>query len=109
MSEGLPAADIIVMGNILHDWGTESKQMLVRKARAALPEGGAFIAIENMIDDARREQAFGLLMSLNMLIETRDGYDYSFAQFDGWCSAAGFRRTEKMPLVGPSSAGIAWR
>ncbi|HTZ72144.1 MAG TPA: methyltransferase [Acetobacteraceae bacterium] len=109
MRDELPHADIVLMGNILHDWGTATKQMLVGKAFAALPDGGVFIAIENIIDDSRRENALGLMMSLNMLIETPEGYDYTFAQFDGWARAAGFRRTEKMPLAGTASAAIAWK
>lgn len=109
LTEDLPRADVITMGNILHDWGTATKEQLIRKAYAALPEGGVLIAIENIIDDARRENATGLLMSLNMLIETPEGYDYSFAQFDGWCRTAGFRRTEKLPLAGEASAAMAWK
>lgn len=109
LTEDLPQADVVTMGNILHDWGTATKEQLIRKAYAALPEGGVFIAIENIIDDARRENATGLLMSLNMLIETPEGYDYAFAQFNGWCRAAGFRRTEKLPLAGAASAAIAWK
>lgn len=109
MTDDLPAANVITMGNILHDWGTETKQMLIGKAYAALPEGGVFIAIENIIDDARRENAQGLLMSLNMLIETQEGFDYTFSQFDGWCRAAGFSRTEKLPLLGSASAAVAWK
>ena len=108
-SEELPAADVIMMGNILHDWGTETKQRLIAKAYAALPAGGAFIAVENIIDDARRQNAFGLLMSLNMLIKTTEGYDYTFAQFDGWCRQAGFCSTESFPLAGPASAAVAWK
>lgn len=109
MTDELPSADVITMGNILHDWGTAIKEMLIAKAYAALPSGGAFIAVENIIDDARRENVFGLLMSLNMLIETEDGYDYTFAQFDGWCRKAGFTRTEKIPLAGPASAAVAYK
>lgn len=109
LNDDLPAADVITMGNVLHDWGTATKEMLIRKACAALPSGGAFVAIENVIDDARRHNAMGLLMSLNMLIETPEGYDYTFAQFDGWCRAAGFSRTEIMPLTGSASAAIAWK
>ena len=109
MTEDLPRADVVLMGNILHDWGTATKEMLVAKAYAALPEGGVFIAIENIIDDARRENALGLLMSLNMLIETQEGYDYTFAQFDGWCRGAGFRSTEIMKLAGSASAAMAWK
>lgn len=107
--DDLPAADVITMGNILHDWSEDEKKMLIGKAHAALSEGGIFIAIENVIDDARRENAFGLLMSLNMLIETPEGFDYTGAQFDAWCKDAGFSRTEIVPLAGPTSAAIAYK
>lgn len=107
--DDLPSGDVIVMGNVLHDWDEEQKRMLIGKAYAVLPEGGRFVAIENVIDDARRENTFGLLMSLNMLIELPGGFDYTGAQFDGWCRDAGFERTEVVPLVGPTSAAIAYR
>lgn len=105
----LPRADVVTMGNILHDWNLEKKKILIRKAYDALPDGGAFIAIENLIDDARRENAFGLLMSLNMLIEFGDAFDYTGADFRQWCSEAGFRRFEVIPLAGPTSAAIAYK
>jgi hypothetical protein len=76
---------------------------------AALPAGGVFIAIENVIDDARRTNVRGLLMSLNMLLETGEGFDYTGAQFDTWCREAGFRRTEIVPLAGTTSAAIAYK
>jgi hypothetical protein len=103
----LPRADVITMGMILHDWNLEVKRMLVRKAYEALPEGGAFVVIENLIDDARRENAFGLLMSLKMIVETGEGFDYTSRDFAGWCREAGFRSVETMHLAGPASAGIA--
>ncbi len=102
-----PEADVITMGNILHDWGIKDKKMLIRKAYEALPKGGALVIIENIIDDERRKNAFGLLMSLNMLIETFDGYDYTAADFNEWATEAGFKQTSVMPLTGPSSAAIA--
>ncbi len=105
----LPQADVVTMGNILHDWNLESKKHLIGRAYEALPEGGAFIVIENLIDDARRENAFGLLMSLNMLIEFGDAFDYTDADFRGWCSEAGFQRFETLPLTGPTSAAIAYK
>jgi hypothetical protein len=83
--------------------------MLIRKAYEALPDGGAFIAVENLIDDARRENAFGLLMSLNMLIEFGDAFDYTGADFRKWCGEIGFTRFEIMPLAGPTSAAIAYK
>jgi hypothetical protein len=107
----LPHADVIVMGNVLHDWNESKKRQLIEKAYAALPQGGALIAIETIIDDERRQNAFGLLMSLNMLIElgADGGFDYTGAQYNAWCKAAGFTRTEVMPLVGPTSAAIAYK
>jgi hypothetical protein len=107
--DDLPQADIITMGNILHDWGYEDKLMLTKKAYNALPDGGAFIVIENIIDDERNKNAFGLLMSLNMAIETDHGYDFSASDFKQWSDEAGFRETEVLPLAGPSSAIIAYK
>ncbi|HEV8246499.1 MAG TPA: methyltransferase [Polyangiaceae bacterium] len=109
--DALPPADVIVMGNILHDWNEPGKEQLIAKAYAALPAGGALIAIENVIDDGRRQNAFGLLMSINMLIEfgAEGGFDYTGAQYDTWCRRAGFSRTEIVPLTGPTSAAIAFK
>ena len=105
----LPKADVITMGMILHDWNLEKKKMLIRKAYDALPQGGAFVVIEALIDDARRENAFGLLMSLNMLIEFGDAFDYSGSDFANWCREVGFREFEIIPLTGPSSAAVAYK
>jgi len=107
--DDLPKADVITMGNVLHDWNLEKKKLLIRKVYDALPQGGAFIAIENLIDDARRENAFGLLMSLNMLIELGDAFDYTGADFRGWCSEVGFKRFDVIGLAGPTSAAIAYK
>lgn len=107
--DDLPEADVITMGNILHDWNLEKKKMLIKKAYDALPDGGAFIVIENLIDDARRENAFGLLMSLNMLIEFGDAFDYTGADFRQWCSEVGFERFEVIALTGPTSAAVAYK
>src|SRR5260221_13748775 len=105
----LPKADLITMGMILHDWNLEKKKHLIRAAYDALPPGGALVAIEALIDDARRENVFGLLMSLNMLIEFGDAFDYSGADFRGWCQDAGFKRFEVIHLAGASSAAIAYK
>ena len=105
----LPPADVVTMGMILHDWNLEKKRQLIRSAYAALSEGGAFVVIENLIDDARRENAFGLLMSLNMLIEFGDAFDFSGAEFRTWCKEAGFRRFEVIHLAGPCSAAVAYK
>jgi predicted O-methyltransferase YrrM len=107
--DALPKADLITMGMILHDWNLEKKMHLIRAAYDALPPGGALVAIEALIDDARRENVFGLLMSLNMLIEFGDAFDYSGEDFRKWCGEAGFKRFDVIPLAGPSSAAVAYK
>ena len=102
-ADALPQADVIAMGHILHDWDLDTKRMLIGKAYDALPEGGSLIVYEAIIDDERRENAFGLLMSLNMLIETEGGFDYTAADCRGWMAEAGFRETRTEHLVGPDS------
>ncbi|MGN7885503.1 methyltransferase [Dyadobacter endophyticus] len=108
-NDAFPAADMVVMGNILHDWDEEQKIGLMRSAYAALPEGGVFVAIENVIDEDRKANVFGLLMSLNMLIETGTGFDYTMADFDRWARQVGFGSTSLLHLVGPTSAAIAMK
>ena len=109
LKDALPKADIITMGMILHDWNLEKKKHLIRLAYEALPENGAFIAIENLIDDERRTNAFGLMMSLHMLIEFGDAFDFTGADFWSWCQEAGFKRYEVLHLQGPCSAAIAYK
>ncbi|TMA89145.1 MAG: methyltransferase [Deltaproteobacteria bacterium] len=102
-TDPLPAADVLVMGHILHDWDLDEKRTLLRKVYATLEPGGALIVYEAIIDDERRRNAFGLLMSLNMLIETRGGFDYTGADCAGWMRQVGFRETYVEHLVGNDS------
>lgn len=104
--QDLPKADVVLMGHILHDWDLATKKMLVRKAFDAIPAGGALIVYEAIIDDDRRKNAFGLMMSLNMLIETPGGFDYTGADCSAWMKEAGFSATRVEPLVGPDSMVI---
>lgn len=97
----LPRTDVLIMGHILHDWNLDEKMMLLRKAYEALPPGGALIVHEALIDDARKTNAFGLLMSLNMLIETSGGFDFTGADCRKWMKEVGFKRTKVERLAGP--------
>src|SRR5215204_4775459 len=99
----MPTADVLVMGHILHDWDLEEKRALLKKAYDALPGGGALLVYEALIDDGRRENATGLLMSLNMLIETPGGFDYTGADCVRWMRETGFRETRVEHLAGPDS------
>ena len=101
--DALPKVDAIVMSHILHDWDLEEKKRLIRKAYEALPPGGAFLAIDCVIDDERRANPIPLLISLNMLIETPGGFDYCGSDCSRWMSEAGFRETRVEHLLGHDS------
>jgi hypothetical protein len=102
----LPRADVLMMGHILHDWNLDEKMLLIRKAYEAVPTGGSLIVYESIIDDDRSKNAFGLLMSLNMLIETAGGFDYTAGDCMGWMKAAGFSACRVEHLTGPDSMVI---
>lgn len=103
LEQPLPSADVLVMGQILHDWSLDVKRMLLAKAHAALPKGGVLIVYDQMIDDERRRNVAGLLMSLSMLVGTRGGFDYTGADGVGWVRDAGFSEVRCQPLTGPYS------
>jgi O-methyltransferase domain/Dimerisation domain len=102
-AEPFPNADVLIMGHILHDWDLTEKKMLIKKAYDALPDGGALIAYDAIIDDERRENVYGLTMSLNMLIETPGGFDYTGADCRGWMAEIGFKDSYVEPLTGGES------
>ena len=105
-NDPLPKADVILYGHILHDWDLGEKRQLLQMAWDALPEGGAVVVYDAIIDDDRSENAFGLLMSLNMLVETQGGFDYTGADCQKWMRDAGFKETRVEHLVGPDSMVI---
>jgi precorrin-6B methylase 2 len=106
-TDPLPETDVVLMGHILHDWDLPTKKMLIQKAFDAIRPGGALVVYEAIIDDDRSKNAFGLMMSLNMLIETPGGFDYTGADCSGWMREAGFSQTRVEPLVGPDSMVVA--
>jgi hypothetical protein len=105
-TDPLPAADVLIMGQILHGWNLEEKHLLLDKAYAALPSGGALIVLDTLIDEERRENVFGLLMSLNMLIESPGGFEYTGTDCVGWMQETGFRQTRVEHVSGPHSVVI---
>jgi hypothetical protein len=104
-----PSADVLVMGHILHDWDLAQKMELLAKCHAALPPGGCLIVYDAVIDDERRQNAFGLLMSLNMLIETPGGFEYTGAQCCAWMKEVGFTQVRVEPLAAHESMVIGTR
>lgn len=104
-----PNADVITMGQILHDYSLPKKKQLMQKAYDALNPGGRFVAVEMIIDDDRRGSVPSLLMSLNMIVDQEGGFDFSAKDFDAWAREAGFVRSERLELVAPVHAAVAYK
>jgi SAM-dependent methyltransferase len=104
--DDFPGADVLIMGHILHGVDLEQKRTLLAKAHDALPPGGALIVYDALIDDERRENAYGLLLSLNMLIETPGGFDYTGGECLQWLRDAGFQDVYVQHLAGPDSMAV---
>lgn len=109
LTDAFPKADVITMSNILSNWNLETKRTLIRKAHQALPDGGALVVIETVIDDERQHNTYGLLLSLNTLLQTEGGAGYTHAEFHGWAIQAGFKSTTCLPLTSSGSALIAYK
>jgi hypothetical protein len=105
----LPGAEVIVFGRVLHNWDCETKQALLKKAHRSLPDGGAVIVYDTLIDDDRRTGIEGLLSSLNMLVWTTAGFGYSGAECMRWMREAGFRNTRVESLDGGQSMVIGMK
>jgi hypothetical protein len=106
-SDPLPSADVLMMGRILHNWDLPTRKMLIAKAYGALPPGGALIVYDPLIDDDRSSDAHCLLSSLNMLIETSGGSEYTGADCKEWMRQAGFVEINTEPLGDMHTAIIA--
>jgi len=105
--ESLPAADVYVLGHVLHDWSHDGTRTILSKVYEAVEPGGAVVVYGTMIDDDRREDALPLLMSLNRLIETPNGSDYTPRRCIEWLHRAGFAGGEARPLPGPDTMVLA--
>ena len=105
----LPQSDLITMCNVLHNWGSEKKMILLRKAYNSLTAGGVLIIVENIIDDLRRVNAHSLMMSLNMLIEFGEGSNSTCYDFNILTQNIGFKDFKFIQLTGQSGAFIAYK
>ena len=102
-NDPLPSADVLVIGRVLHNWDLATKMMLLKKAYDALPPAGALIVYERLIDDDRRVNAAGLLSSLQMLLASTGGFDFTGADCIGWMREIGFRDIRVEPLTADQS------
>ncbi|MGH9611679.1 MAG: methyltransferase [Bryobacteraceae bacterium] len=105
-NDPLPDADLYSLGRILHDWGEEKVRTLLRKIYAALPDGGALLIAEKLLDDDKRGPVGTHMQSLNMLICT-EGRERTAAEYEALLREAGFREVNAKRTGTPVDAVFA--
>jgi hypothetical protein len=103
----LPTADVLVLGRVLHNWDLATKQMLLKKAYDALPPNGTVIVYEHLIDDERQDNATALLASMQMLLSSSGGFNFTGADCTAWMRQAGFRDIRVDSLTKEQSMVVA--
>jgi hypothetical protein len=98
-TDQLPAADVYVIGHVLHDWDAERNQLLVGRAFEALVPGGSLMVYDAMLDPDRPETARNHLLSLNMQLLTAGGAEYPVATYRSWLRTVGFTEVGSTPLT----------
>lgn len=102
----LPPADLYALGRILHDWGGEKIDLLLRRIHAALPAGGGLLIAETLLDDDGLGPVPSLMQSLNMLVCT-EGRERTFAGYQALLERAGFAAVEGRRTGAPLDAVLA--
>ncbi len=110
MNDGpLPSADVICFGHLLHGYGEQKRRELIAKAYTAVAPGGALLVYDAMIDSGRRKNFMGLLSSLNIMLETREGFEATTDQCAGWLRDAGFADVTTRQVIGPTSMVFGYK
>lgn len=97
--------DVHLLSMILHDWDEAKNRALLRRSFEALPSGGAVVISQLLVNDERTGPAPAALMSLNMLIETEGGRNYTPAEYSAWLEEAGFRHIGTVWFEAPAANG----
>jgi acetylserotonin N-methyltransferase len=104
--DDLPPADLYSVGRILHDWSEEKIARLLSRIHAALPDGGALLVAEKLLDDDRAGPRWAQMQSLNMLVCT-EGKERTLGEYTDLLRAAGFSRVEGRRTASPLDAVLA--
>ena len=98
LADPLPAADVHILAQILHDWDDERAVEILRASRAALGDGGRLLVIEQVVA-AGDERGFAKELDLLMLV-LLGGRERSEDEWAALLSAGGFRLASITPAAG---------
>ncbi|HEX8162430.1 MAG TPA: class I SAM-dependent methyltransferase [Pyrinomonadaceae bacterium] len=89
--------DLVLVTNFFHHFDKATCESLMRKAHAALKEGGRVVTLEFVPDESRVSPPAAAAFALTMLGSTPAGDAYTFSEYDAMFRAAGFARSESFP------------
>ena len=98
---------IATLGNILHMLGPAENKTLLKKTFDALAPGGTIAIGEFLVDDDRNGPLVPLTFAINMLLHTKNGNAYSFAEIRSWLEETGFVNARLQAAPGPSPLVLA--
>jgi 3-hydroxy-5-methyl-1-naphthoate 3-O-methyltransferase len=98
--------DVVLLASVLHDWSEEQDLVILRKCHAALEGGGTLLISELLLDDAGTGQVPAALMNLTMLIETKNGANYTESQYHKWLAEIGFTGLATIPFTAPGANAV---
>src|SRR5262249_20355369 len=101
-----PEADLFALGRILHDWTEDKIRRLLRKVWERLPDGGALLIAEKLLNDDKSGPRWAVFQSLSMLLCT-EGKERTLNEYAALLYEAGFSRVEGRRNDSPLDAVLA--
>ncbi|WP_433261227.1 methyltransferase [Actinosynnema sp. CS-041913] len=96
--DDLPHGDVVVMGHVLHNWNESQRARLVAKAHQAVHPGGALLVYDRMLDGHSASPTENLVISLDMLLVSEGGAEYTVDELRRHAESAGFASVTARPL-----------
>ncbi len=103
--------DVVLLSNMLHQESPETCVALLKKARAALVEGGLLVVQLAFLNAEKDAPVWGVLQSLQLAVLYPQGRAYSFDEVLAMLPLAGFGdgRVQRMSLLRSESLILATR
>jgi hypothetical protein len=94
----VPAADVVLLSNVLHDWDVPQCRELVSRCAAVLPAGGRLVIHDVFLNDAL-DGPLPIALYSAALFTLTEGRAYSGAEYREWQRAAGLEPGEVVPTL----------
>ncbi len=101
--------DLVLLSAVCHMLGPDENRDLVRRAHAALAPGGRLVIQDFILNPDRTSPRFAAIFSVNMLVGTDKGSDWSEEEYAAWMREAGFANVVRTRLPGPTDLMIGSR